>query len=161
LTTLTLTATIPHSSPQEGTGCVEHHRIEVAVKGWFILGMTLLVGAVLGAVLASRGPAVIASYMPTSIKGPSERIEGQVVRKQRDGDRLLVKVNTAKGPMLVAFTRKVADLDVLLDAGDTVALVTTGYATFIDDPIFEGVKRGEAVSPSAPVPAGTPQSPTR
>jgi hypothetical protein len=45
--------------------------------------------------------------------------------------------------MLVAFTQKAADLDVLLDPGDRVILVTTGYATFIDDPILERVKRPE------------------
>ncbi len=42
--------------------------------------------------------------------------------------------------MLVTFTQKVPDLDVLLDAGDTVTLLIPGYATFIDDPILERVK---------------------
>jgi TOBE domain len=131
------------------------------MKGWFILVITLVIGAMIGAALVTKGPAMLTSYMPRSIKGPGERIEGQVVRKQRDGDRLLVKVNTAKGPMLVAFTQKVADLDVLLDPGDTVSLITTGYATFVDDPIFEGVKRGEGASPPAPASSGTPPSPAR
>jgi len=51
--------------------------------------------------------------------------------------------------MLVTFTQKVADLDVLLDPGDTVTLVIPGYATFVEDPLLERVKEsGRAKSPA-------------
>jgi len=129
------------------------------VRGWVILIGTFLVGAVVGVGLANRGPALIAPYLPKGVSGPGERIEGQVVRKQRDGNRLLVKISTAQGPMLVTFTQKVADLDVLLDAGDTVTLVTPGYATFVDDPILERVK--QPARTQAPSPPSTPQPSTR
>jgi hypothetical protein len=133
------------------------------VKGWIILTCTLLVGVVLGVAAASRGPALLAGYLPRSINGPTQRIEGEVVRKQRDGNRLLVKVTTDQGPMLVAFAQKVADLDVLLDPGDVITLITTGYATFVDDPSLEGVKRlqGPKSSPAPPGVPGSPPSPTR
>jgi hypothetical protein len=128
------------------------------VRGWLILICTLLVGVVVGVGLANRGPALIAPYWPKAINGPGEHIEGQVVRKQRDGNRLLVKLTTAQGPMLVTFTQKVPDLDVLLDAGDTVTLIVSGYATFIDDPILERVKeparaQAPSSSPSTPPPS--------
>jgi len=97
--------------------------------------------------------------LPKAVSGPGEHIEGQVVRKQRDGNRLLVKITTAQGPMLVTFTQKVADLDVLLDAGDTVTLVTPGYAAFVDDPILERVK--EPARTQSPSPPSTPQPSTR
>jgi hypothetical protein len=102
-------------------------------------------------------------WLPKSVSGPSERLEGQVVRKQRDGNRLLVKVATAQGPMLVSFTQKVGDLDVLLDPGDTVTLITTGYATFVDDPGLDRVKgpAGRAVSPPLPGSSGSPNVPPR
>ena len=61
--------------------------------------------------------------------------------------------------MLVTFTQKAPDLDVLLDSGDTVTLVIPGYATFVDDPIVEHVK-AEGRTPSPPPPS-PPQSPTR
>ena len=61
-------------------------------------------------------------YLPRSISGQSERIEGEVVRKQRDGNRLLLKVGTTQGPMLVTFTQKVAELDLLLERGEMVEL---------------------------------------
>ena len=110
------------------------------MRGWSILIGTFLVGVVVGFAVANRGPALIAPYVSKSISGAGEHIEGQVVRKQREGNRLLVKVNTAQGPMLVTFTQKVADLDVLLDPGDIVTLIIPGYATFVDDPVFERIK---------------------
>jgi hypothetical protein len=127
------------------------------MRGWLILVCTFVVGAVVGGGLANRGPTLIASYLPKAVSGAGEHIEGQVVRKQRDGNRLLVKITTTQGPMLVTFTQKVADLDVLLDVGDTVTLVTPGYATFVDDPILERVKEPARVqAPSATSPPGTP-----
>ena len=119
------------------------------MRGWVILVGTFLVGVIAGFGIANRGPALIAPYLPKAGSGSGEHIEGQVVRKQRDGNRLLVKVTTAQGPMLVTFTQKVADLDVLLDPGDTVTLMIPGYATFIEDPVFERIKaRGPAKAPA-------------
>ena len=91
-------------------------------------------------------------YLPRSISEQSERIEGEVVRKQRDGNRLLLKVGTTQGPMLVTFTQKVAELDLLLEPGDRVELLTPGYATFVEDPTLERVKRpaGAGMAPSPP-----------
>ena len=132
------------------------------MRGWLILICTFLVGAAVGVGLANRGPALIAPYLPKAVSGPGEHIEGQVVRKQRDGNRLLVKITTAQGPMLVTFTQKVADLDVLLDAGDTVTLVMLGYATFVDDPILERVKEPARAQVSPPPSSpGAPPAPTR
>ena len=124
-----------------------------------ILLSTFLIGVAVGIGAANRGPALIAPYLPKAVSGVGGQIEAQVVRKQRDGNRLLVKVTTAQGPMLVTFTQKVPDLDVLLDNGDTLTLVTPGYATFVDDPIVEHVKTaGRTPSPPPPSP---PQPPTR
>ena len=124
-----------------------------------ILLGTFLVGVAVGIGAAHRGPALIAPYLPKSVSGVGGKIEGQVVRKQRDGNRLLVKITTAQGPMLVTFTQKAPDLDVLLDNGDTVTLVTPGYATFVDDPIVEHVKAA-GQTPSPPPPS-SPQPSTR
>ena len=131
-------------------------------RGWLILTVTLLVGFVLGVGAATKGPAFVAPYIPHSVmSGAGERIEGQVVRKQREGNRLLVKVATPQGPMLVTFTQKVGDLDVLLDPGDTIILITGGYATFVDDPGLDRVKGPAAARAAAPPPAGSPPPPTR
>jgi len=132
------------------------------MRGWVILISTFVVGAVVGGGLANKGATLIASYFPKAVSGAGEHLEGQVVRKQRDGNHLLVKITTAQGPMLVTFTQKVADLDVLLDAGETVTLVTPGYATFVDDPILERVKEPAGVQAPSPTSSpGPPQPPPR
>jgi predicted nucleotidyltransferase len=92
-----------------------------------ILVVTLMVGFVLGFGAATRGPAFVAPYLPKSVSGPGERLEGQVVRKQRDGNRLLVKIVTAQGPMLVSFTQKASDLDVLIDPAQGISLLTLAH----------------------------------
>jgi hypothetical protein len=130
------------------------------VRGWLILVGIFVVGVVVGVGVASRGPALVSQYLPRTVSGSGERVEGQVVRKQRDGNRLLVKVSTAQGPMLVTFTQKVADLEVLLDSGDTVTLVIPGYATFVDDPILERVKEPARGPGASPPPSPGPPSPS-
>jgi hypothetical protein len=132
------------------------------MRGWLILSLTLLSGIVLGVGGATIGPALVAPYLPKSISGQTERLEGEIARKQREPNRLLLKVLTPKGPMLVTFTQKVAELDLLLEPGDAVTLITTGYATFVDDPGLERVKGTGAagVPPSPPGPSSSsPQAP--
>ena len=92
---------------------------ERAVRGWVILTFTLLTGVIVGIGAAIMGPVLVAPYLPKSMSGQGERIQGEVVRKQRESNRLLVKVGTAQGPMLVTFTQKVAELDLLLEPGWT------------------------------------------
>jgi len=109
---------------------------------------------------ATKGPALVAPYLPKAISGQHERIDGEVVRKQREGNRLLLKVGTVQGPMLVTFSQKVAELDLLLEPGDRVELLIPGYATFVEDPTLERVQRpaGAGVAPSAPsTSSGSPQ----
>jgi len=77
----------------------------LAVKGWLILAFTLLTGAILGIGAVTMGPALVAPYLPKSISGQGERIQGEVLRKQREANRLLLKVGTAQGPMLVSRRR--------------------------------------------------------
>jgi hypothetical protein len=122
------------------------------MRGWLILAFTLLTGVILGIGAMTMGPALVAPYLPKSISGQGERIQGEVLRKQREGNRLLVKVGTTQGPMLVTFTQKVAELDLLLEPGDTVTLTTSGYATFVDDPSLDRVQRspGAGLAPSPP-----------
>ena len=122
------------------------------MRGWLILAFTLLTGVILGIGAMTMGPALVAPYLPKSIGGQGERIQGEVLRKQREANRLLLKVGTTQGPMLVTFTQKVAELDLLLEPGDTETLITSGYATFVDDPSLDRVQRpsGAGLAPSPP-----------
>jgi hypothetical protein len=125
---------------------------ELTVRGSLILTFTLLAGIILGIGAATIGPALVAPYLPKSMSGQGARIEGEVLRKQREPNRLLLKVGTAQGPMLVTFTQKVAELDLLLEPGDTLTLLTPGYATFVEDPTLDRVQRpgGAGMVPSPP-----------
>ena len=123
------------------------------MRGWLILVATLLTGIILGIGAAAMGPAVVAPYLPKSMSGQGERMQAEVLRKQRDANRLLLKVGTAQGPMLVTFTQKVAELDLLLEPGDTVTLITSGYATFVDDPSLDRVQRPPGAGLASPPPA--------
>lgn len=122
------------------------------MRGWLILAFTLLTGVILGIGAMTMGPALVAPYLPKSISGQGERIQGEVLRKQREANRLLLKVGTTQGPMLVTFTQKVTELDLLLEPGDTVTLITSGYATFVDDPSLDRVQTpsGAGLAPSPP-----------
>ena len=61
--------------------------------------------------------------------------------------------------MLVVFTEKAPDLDVLLDAGDRITLLTPGgYTTFVDNPALEHVA-GASRSQPATVPSSSTESP--
>ena len=126
---------------------------ELAVRGWLILAGTLLTGVILGIGATTMGPALVAPYLPKSISGQGERLQGEVLRKQREASRLLLKVGTTQGPMLVTFTQKVAELDLLLEPGDTVTLTTSGYATFVDDPSLDRVQRPPGAGLASPPPA--------
>ena len=134
-------------------------QVEFTVRGWLILAATLLTGVVLGIGGATMGPVALAPYLPKSMSGQGERMQAEVLRKQRDANRLLLKVGTAQGPMLVTFTQKVAELDLLLEPGDTLTLITTGYATFVEDPTIDRVQRpsGPGLAPSPP--SDSPSSP--
>jgi hypothetical protein len=125
------------------------------MRGWLLIGLMLAIGIVLGVGAVTKGPGLVAPYLPKSISGQGERIDGEVVRKQREGNRLLLKVATPQGPMLVTFTQKVAELDLLLEPGDRVELIIpAGYATFVEDPTLERVKRPPGAG-AAPLPPST------
>ena len=136
-------------------------QFEFAVRGWLILTATLLTGVILGIGAATMGPVVVAPYLPKSIGGQGERMQAEVLRKQRDANRLLLKVGTAQGPMLVTFTQKVAELDLLLEPGDTLTLITTGYATFVEDPTLDRVQRPSGAGLAPFPPPGSSSSPGR
>ena len=130
------------------------------MRGWLVLTVTLAVGVALGIGVATKGRELVGSYLPGPMLRGNERIEAKVVRKLRDGNRLLMKVNTAEGPKLLVFTEKSADLDVLLDPGDTVTLTAKGHGTFLEDPILDKVMDGGSAKAPGSLPASPSGSPS-
>lgn len=72
-------------------------------------------------------------------------MSGIVEAKSAEVDRLLLTVGSEAGAMLVTYTKNVAEIDLLIDVGDSVLLVVDEYAPFIDDArIRRVIKRDES-----------------
>ena len=113
------------------------------MRGWIILIVTLLVGAGLGVAGTIYVPPAVDPYLPKELRLRSRVVEGEVVQKQREPNRVLLKIQTERGVILAAFTKRVAEIDLLIEPGATIALSLPGDQPFVDDPAIERVKRAK------------------
>jgi hypothetical protein len=121
-----------------------------------LLFFILLVGIALGVVGTIFGPDLAGPFLPEAFRASkAQTIEGEVVRKLREGDRLLLTVHTSQGSVLATFKKKVAEIDLLVAQGDTVTLALSRYEPFVDEPAIERVRKQE---PTSRPRASTPQS---
>jgi hypothetical protein len=125
------------------------------MRGWLSL-FILILGVAIGAVGMSLLSRTAGSYLPESLRTKVEHVPGQVVRKQRDGDRLLLTVVTAQGAVLASFSRRVPEIDLLIEQGDNVTLALPRYEPFLQDPTIEAVQKPRSSpAPSDAVPRTT------
>jgi hypothetical protein len=122
-------------------------------RGWIV---TFLVGLVLGVVLAVLGRPYLGERLPDAMGGGRVSVEGPVTAKQRDEERLLLTVVTPAGATLATFRKKVGEIDLLVEVGDTVALALSGYEPFVEDPEITRVAKPDFF----PTPELTPPEPT-
>ena len=116
----------------------------VWMKVWgFVL--TLLVGIALGVAGAILvvAPEIAGPLLPQSFLAKGQLVEGEVERKMREGDRLLLTMQTSQGTVLATFRKKVPEIDLLVQKGDTLTLGLQRYAPFADDPTIERVRKPE------------------
>ena len=113
------------------------------MRGWIILLVTLLVGVGLGVAGTVYVPQAVDPYLPKDLRIRSRIVEGQVTNKQREPNRVLVKIQTEQGVILAVFTKRVAETDLLIEPGDTIALALSTDQPFVDDPPIERVKRAK------------------
>lgn len=124
-----------------------------------IATLTLFIGLILGGLAVYFGPRVLDPYLPNSLQeGGKVGISGTVVAKRVEGDRLLLTVAAQQGAVLVTFRKKVSEIELLVQEGDTVTLDVQDYRPFMDDPGLRAVRKPE-VKPS-PVPPPRPYSTT-
>ena len=124
------------------------------MRGAIVLGATLL-GIGVGVAGTMLVPPAVEPYLP-DLPGRSPLVEGRVLKKQREPDRVLLKVHTEHGSVLATFTRRVAEIDLLVDQGDLIVLRLTRGRPFVEDPTLERVR-----GPASPAPAGGPPSADR
>ena len=103
--------------------------------------LLFLIGLALGAVLAVIGPHVAGPYLPDALRGKVESVEGDVTRKQREPDRLLITVVTPRGAILATFRKRIPEVDLLLAEGDALTLGLRRFEPFVEDPAIQSVKK--------------------
>lgn len=142
------------------------------MKSYVIL-IALILGIAVGVAVSLMGPDYIKAYLPAPAGIKAGGVEGKVVAKALNGGKLLMTFHTNEGATLVTFNKKVAEINLLIEKGDTVTLGIRAYRPFITNPSIKRVMKGEeALTPSpeptapaeatpAPSPeAGAPQEAT-
>lgn len=102
----------------------------------------LVAGLVVGIVGTLFLPDLLAPYLPEALRPHRLRVDGQVLKKRAEGDRLLLTVETDSGAMLATFRRRTAAIDLLVEPGDSVTLGLDRYRPFVEDPGLQGVRKG-------------------
>jgi len=116
--------------------------------------VVLVIGLALGVALAVMGPRVAGPYLPEALRGRVETVEGEVTRKQREPDRLLITVVTPRGAILAIFKNQIPEVDLLVGEGDTVTLGLRRFEPFVEDPAIQRVRKK-----GLPEPEGGPSEP--
>ncbi len=114
--------------------------------------LTFVLGLVLGVAGAIFAPRLVGPMLPAGLMSGAEAVEGTVVRRLRDGERLLLTIDTPQGAALATFTEKVAEIDLLVEAGDAVTLGLGAYEPFVDNPQIRAVRKVDPAG-AAPAPA--------
>jgi len=114
------------------------------MRRWWVVAFVLgLAAGVAGTLLI---PRLAGPYLPGVLRGTTELVEGEALRKERQEDRLLLTVVTEEGAILATFVQQAGEIDLLVDEGDTVILALRGYEPFVTDPRIEGVKKRDAAT---------------
>ena len=126
------------------------------MKTWIIV-LILLIGVALGVSGTILAPKLAGPYLPESFQAKTEVVEGEVDRKLREQDRLLLTVQTSQGTVLATFKQKVAEIDLLVQKGDTVTLALRRYEPFVEDPAIERVRKLQPTKPEVAKPEPIPR----
>ena len=117
------------------------------MKPWAILISTLLVGLAIGVGGTILLPSAIEPYLVSALRAPRRFVEGQVIGKQREQGHVLVKVQTEEALILATFTKKVPEIDLLVEQGDSISLALANTGPFVDDPVIERVMHPRSSQP--------------
>lgn len=121
-----------------------------------ILLSVFFVGLILGGAAVLWGPRFLDPYLPKGLQGKTEVVEGTVVGKDREPDRLLVTLSTSQGAILATFKQKIAEIDLLIEKEDQVALRLKTYEPFVHDPQIEKVRKRKPPASSEPPAPSSP-----
>lgn len=113
--------------------------------------MACLLGGIVAGILGTIFlPRLAAPYLPEVMRGEQQEVSGIVEAKSAEVDRLLLTVGSEAGAMLVTYTKNVAEIDLLIDVGDSVLLVVDEYAPFINDARIRRVIKSDESDEAGP-----------
>ncbi len=112
------------------------------MKSFFIFLISLIIGIVIGISVTIIEPDFIKPYLSGFSIGKLNSIEGYVIMKQLEQDKLLLTVHAPQGATLATFDKKVSEIDLLVEKGDSITLSLRKYKPFIKNPIIKSVKKG-------------------
>jgi hypothetical protein len=111
------------------------------MKAWLGLVGGFLLGFLSAVIMNLAAPDLLTPYTREFL--PSDQVEsvrGTVVKKQRESDRLLLTLSTAKGVLLATFTEKIDELDLLIGEGYTATIRLKAYSPFVENPHVDRVE---------------------
>lgn len=103
--------------------------------------LVFLVGLALGVAIAVAGPRLAGPYLPEMLRDTGEAVQGEVTRKLREPERLLLTVVTPRGAILATFTTRIAEVDLLVAEGDELVLGLRRVEPFVEDPAIQSVRK--------------------
>ena len=110
---------------------------------------------VLGVALGAAGATLVSRWADSGLLSPlrsGKGVEGRVLDKALESDRLLLKIESEHGVFLATFTERQAEIDLLVDPGDTVTLDAREYRPFLGDPTLARVRKPKPpLEPEEPV----------
>ena len=118
------------------------------MKLWVLL-IIFLIGLGLGLSLPSMAPQYLDPYFPKIMKSSKQEVKGLVVRKQTNPTQLLLTISSKEGAILATFQKKITEISLLVDEGDTVTLAVGEYAPFVTDPKIIRVIKPETSAPTS------------
>lgn len=119
------------------------------------LFLVFLLGFAVGIVVASLCADWLRPYFPQVRKPEKEVLEGRVTAKQLEQEKLLLTVSAPTGAMLVTFSEKLSEIDLLIEEDDMITLGLHHYEPFITNPAIKRVRKAgafEESSQASPIP---------
>ncbi len=118
--------------------------------------LVFAIGFVLGVAAVILARPFLGERLPQAVGGKRQSVAGPVTAKQQKDDHLLLTINTSAGAILGTFTRKVDEINLLVERGDTVTLTVPGYQPFLENPEITrvskptGIAANESSEPGGP-----------
>jgi len=107
------------------------------------LFLVFIIGFVIGISIASLFSDLLQPYFPEVLKPEKEAIEGKVTAKQVKQDKLLFTVSAPQGAILVTFSEKLSEIDLLIEEEDMITLGLHQYEPFVTNPTIRRVIKVE------------------